>query len=145
MIEVLRHPVESALAPLVAVMDELGPGLCRATAMVTAWMTSSLVCRLPIDQPTSPRPQRSRTPARKSLPSPVENSVMSATHRSLGLVAEKSRLRRSPAGATSSRPRLHFLRAWTPTRSSWAMSRATRLRPTRVPSRQSSPWILGAP
>jgi hypothetical protein len=51
------------------------------------------------------------------------NSVMSATQRSLGAEAEKSRFKRSGAGATSRRPRRHFLRECTPTSSASAMRR----------------------
>ena len=87
------------LAALVAVVDEFG-----------VWFTSGhghgdglddqfaglAVAHRPADEPPATEVS---TPARKSLPSPVENSVMSATQRSLGRLAEKSRFKQIGGGS----------------------------------------------
>ena len=86
-----------------------GSGAVRPSAIVKASTTSWASWCSSIAQPTMPRWHRSRMAARWSLPSPVGNSVMSATQRRFGRSAVNTRCSRSAAGATSGRPRRQLL------------------------------------
>jgi hypothetical protein len=110
--------------------------------------TSSVSARLLAFQPTIRREKASRTAASHSGPSPVGMREMSATHSRLGARAVKSRLTRSGAGVAVGSWRVEQrqrLRRNAPCRLWVAISRATRLREVRIPSRRSCAWTLGAP
>jgi hypothetical protein len=118
------------------------------TAYSSAPRTSSVSARSLAFQPTIRRENTSRTAASHSGPSPVGIRERSATHSRLGASALKVRPTRSGAGVAvgswrvEQRQRLRRNAPWRP----WApISRATRLRETRTPSRRSWACTRGAP
>jgi hypothetical protein len=118
------------------------------TAYSSAPSTSSTSARSLAFQPTIRREKASRTLASHSGPSPVPIREMSATHRRLGDSAVKSRSTRSGAGVARGSWRVEQrqrLRRNAPCRPWARISRATRLREVRTPSRRSWAWTLGAP
>lgn len=73
-------------------------GLDRTTTIFRALVTSSVFWVAEIDHPTIFLEWTSKTVASNKNPAEVGTKVMSATHRSFGPFAVKSRSRRSGAG-----------------------------------------------
>ena len=110
--------------------------------------TSSTSARSLAFQPTIRREKASRTLASHSGPSPVGMREISATQSRLGAAAVKLRSTRSGAGVAFGSWRVEQrqrLRRKAPCRPWLAISRSTRLREVRIPSRRSWACTLGAP
>ncbi len=111
---VLRRPLESALAALVAVMDDVARA-ALTDRHLKASSTSSVRRWLAMDQPTILRLQASRTTARYRNPPAVGTKVMSATQSWFGSCREvaidqirrRSRLLVPPGRGHAGRRRLH--------------------------------------